>query len=371
MQYPEFNITAKAKNKVGVLVVSGYINPYNNNAGNQLVQAFEKLDEKHDEILIILRNCYGGDVYEGIPTFNHLLNSDKVNTRAEGLVASMGFMLFLSGKKREMAPMSRLMSHRIMSGLYGTSLQLRNTAEEMDKLEDDFKQAISNITGKTAEYITNNWMKEGVDKYFNTTEAKEAGLATDLIPGKETKNALPENLFTQDNIHNVAQFYNQLLNQQQPNIEDKMKLNAASNTHLGLEAGASEEAVNMAIANLAQEKSDLQDQNTQLQNKFDAEQDARIANLVNAAVKAGKITADKVDQFTQLGKTNMAVLENTLEALPTTKKVPINNSSNGSTEDRSTWTAEEWRKKDTAGFLAMKKDNPEEYERLNKAVKFK
>jgi ATP-dependent Clp protease protease subunit len=212
MDHPEFKVKADEKAKYGELVISGYISSYNKNAANQIIESFQALEAKYVNITVILRNCYGGDVYEGIPSFNAIKDSEKtITTQVEGLAASMGAVLFLAGKKRVMTSMSRLMIHQVSGGGYGSAKKLKETATEIEKLNDDLAGQIAEMSGKTKEYVVKNWMKDGEDKYFTGAEAKTAGLATEVAKGKTTKkNEIPQNVLESGDVHEIAMFYNSL-----------------------------------------------------------------------------------------------------------------------------------------------------------------
>ena len=105
-----------------------------------------------------------------------------VRTVCIGTAASMGAVLFLAGKDREMLPHTRLMihdpsySHRDIGGRKPHEIQ-----HELDKLNET-REALAGIiaekTGKTLEEI---YEVTAEDTYYSAAEAVEFGLATKTI----------------------------------------------------------------------------------------------------------------------------------------------------------------------------------------------
>lgn len=157
--------------------------------------------------------------------------------------------------------------------------------------------------------------------------------------------------------------------------KNKMKLNAANQMTLGLEADATETQINAAVVKLAAKNTALEGDNTKLQKQVDDVKDATetarklsVETTLKAAVKAGKITAPEMKEYEDLAATSMSVFEKTIAKLQGTKKLPIDESSTGAQlGDRSKWTASDYRKKDTPAFLKMKEEDFEQYKRLNAA----
>lgn len=87
--------------------------------------------------------------------------------------------------------------------------------------------------------------------------------------------------------------------------------------------------------------------------------------LVEEALKVGKITADKKEDFIKLAETNFELAKSTLDLLQAKTalhgQVTNNNSAKG---DRSDWTYLKWSKEDPKGLLRLKQENPNEFERL-------
>ncbi len=158
---------------------------------------------------------------------------------------------------------------------------------------------------------------------------------------------------------------------------NKMKLSAANLVTLGLDANATEEQINAAVVKLAATIATLKGENTNLKKGMDeitqkAEADRKLSvkATLDTAFKLGKFPAEERADYEELADTSMAVFEKTIANLTATKKLPVELGGKvGGGEDRSNWTAEDYRKKDTAAFLKMKAENPQEFNRLVAADK--
>lgn len=151
--------------------------------------------------------------------------------------------------------------------------------------------------------------------------------------------------------------------------QSKMAMNLTADTYtlLGVSADAGAEAVEKAVKALSERavkaEKDLHDlrEVQQASLKMEAER------MVMAAVEAGKIKADKKEQYIRLAVSDMAMAKEVLEALPgkTTyadKVDPIGLSSIPT--ERKGWTAKDWMQKDMEGLMRLKAENPSEYSRL-------
>ena len=107
-----------------------------------------------------------------------LMNA-PVKTVCIGTAASMGAILFLAGKEREMLPHTRLMIH---DPAYGGGDMAGKKPHELQTYVDKLKQTQEIITAiiaeKTGKPLEEIYEKTREDSYFNAIEAIEYGLAT-------------------------------------------------------------------------------------------------------------------------------------------------------------------------------------------------
>lgn len=134
--------------------------------------------------LLVRINSPGGDaLIEGLGMLNLLLNSGmNITTRNEGFVGSMAFLLFLAGSKRESYENAMLMSHGVSVSVYDANAQdLQSILNAVEKINSTFLNLImkrSNLNEKKATALLQS------DNFMTTTEAKEMGFVTDILPIK-------------------------------------------------------------------------------------------------------------------------------------------------------------------------------------------
>ena len=149
----------------------------------QLIQILIHL-EKQDpgkEIKIYL-NSPGGDVTSGLAVYDTIVGLKcPVRTVCLGTAASMGSIIFLAGKHREILPHAEVMVHDpLISGLKGAqkALALEKEAEKLMKTREIIAKIISERTGHTLQEVY-DITKE--DHFFDAEEALAYGLATEIV----------------------------------------------------------------------------------------------------------------------------------------------------------------------------------------------
>lgn len=117
----------------------------------QVVDALKKMEGKRVTVRI---NTPGGSVDEGIPMFNAMTrHPGGVNTVVDGLAASMGSYLMLAGVERSIAKNSMVMIHNPMTIAWGNAIELRKSADVLDKYLDRMLPDYSAKTGKTVDEL--------------------------------------------------------------------------------------------------------------------------------------------------------------------------------------------------------------------------
>lgn len=82
-------------------------------------------------------DSYGGEVSEGFAIYNALRNKNaQVKTYADGFVASAAIYPFLAGDQRVANNVSAFYFHPVIGGQYGYAEDLREAADELDKLTE-------------------------------------------------------------------------------------------------------------------------------------------------------------------------------------------------------------------------------------------
>lgn len=160
------------------------VDDVNAESSNELLKQLMYL-EKEDctkEITLYI-NSPGGEVISGLAVYDYIsIMKAPVRTVCIGTAASMGAILFLAGKKREMLSHTRIMihdpsyGHRDISGRKPHEIQ-----HELDKLNETRQNLAEIIAEKTGKSIEEIYKVTADDTYYNATEAIEFGLATGII----------------------------------------------------------------------------------------------------------------------------------------------------------------------------------------------
>lgn len=153
---------------------------------NELLKQLMYLEgqDTTQEITIYI-NSPGGEVISGLAVYDFIsLMRSPVRTVCTGTAASMGAILFLAGKKREMLPHTRLMIHdpSFSGGSIGgkKSHEIRHELEKLDEVRTALAEIIAEKTGKSIEEI---YDVTSDDTFYSAKEAIEFGLATGIMKG--------------------------------------------------------------------------------------------------------------------------------------------------------------------------------------------
>lgn len=153
---------------------------------NELLKQLMYLESQDagQEITIYI-NSPGGEVISGLAVYDFIsLMKSPVRTVCTGTAASMGAILFLAGKKREMLPHTRLMIHdpSFSGGSIGgkKSHEIRHELEKLDEVRTALAEIIAEKTGKSIEEI---YDVTSDDTFYSAKEAIEFGLATGIMEG--------------------------------------------------------------------------------------------------------------------------------------------------------------------------------------------
>lgn len=138
-------------------------------------------DSPGEEITLFI-NSHGGECESGLAVYDYInIMRSPLKTVCTGTAASMGAILFLSGKKREMLPHTKIMIHDPSYGNYNISgvkpAEISILLESLKEMQATLCQIIMKHTGKCREEILEITK---TDTYFSSKEAIKFGLATDL-----------------------------------------------------------------------------------------------------------------------------------------------------------------------------------------------
>ena len=116
-------------------------------------QKFEEIPETEKEVKVHI-NCIGGSVDAGFKIYDFLQTQKtdfgrKIYTVADGACASMGSIIFLAADKenRSITSNAKIMIHLPLINMQGNSVDLHETAEELEAENERFSQFYADRTG--------------------------------------------------------------------------------------------------------------------------------------------------------------------------------------------------------------------------------
>lgn len=146
---------------------------------------------------------------------------------------------------------------------------------------------------------------------------------------------------------------------------DKIQLTASAITALSLSDSADSAAISAAVVALAAERDNYKTQ-------FDAHTQKVAQDMVDLAIKEGKITADKREAFVKLALADYPTTKSTLDGIPSKQTLsgqinPIG-VQNGIPTERKSWTLLKWMHEDGVELNRIRTEDPETFEKI-KAVR--
>lgn len=170
-----FSITQQARE--ADIYIFGDITSYpykpGDHSAGSLVSAIQKLDA---DVINVHIDCYGGSVKEGWGIYNALKQCKaRVNTYADGFVASAAMYPFLAGEQRIASGVSAFYLHEVSMGAHGYAADLRAAADDAEKMTVIGIQAFVETTGSSEEKIRELMKKES---WLDPKEALQLKIAT-------------------------------------------------------------------------------------------------------------------------------------------------------------------------------------------------
>lgn len=311
-------------------------------------------------------NSVGGSVLEGYSIVSAILNSKiPCNTYIDGLSASIAGVIALAGKKCYMMDYGTLMLHNPSGGNDKTVTEL---------VKSTLVTLISNRCSKTPEEIS---AMMDAETWLSASEALNSGLVDEIISsGKKIR------MNKTDSLYNMALVYNQLINPKKITMKKVTDF-------LKLKNEASEDEIVTAIENketiLASKDAEILALNERLKVYEDAEKLAKesaledmknkATTLVEKAIEDKKIELTEKDSLISLAISNYATVENMFAKINLVKNNanPVfdfkNTKPDGTVEDRSKWSFNDWSKNDNKGLVDMQNNFPDQFNELIKSLK--
>lgn len=132
--------------------------------------------EDHAAPITMYINSPGGSVSDGLAILDtmHALKA-PITTVCVGEAASMGALLFVSGRERLMLPNAHVMIHDpLIQSVGGSALEVERRSKRLMKTRERLAGILADATGHTSKEILDI---TSTDRYFDADEALEFGLA--------------------------------------------------------------------------------------------------------------------------------------------------------------------------------------------------
>jgi ATP-dependent protease ClpP protease subunit len=291
----------------------GY-NPENGRgiSGRQFAAEIQWLDSQPDVSVIRVRvNSPGGLVIDALSIISAIRNCTKtVETYIDGVAASSAGLIAVVGKKRYMSDFGRLMVHAPSVTGQARENMDESTLKSVDALGDLIADVLSGNSevkkAKMLKYIE-------AETWFNSKEALAEGLVDEIINTGRKAPVL-------SNTASIAEVCNSINSILQSNTETMKTVK----NFFQLPESANEAEVLEKVSNLEIEKTKAKNELTEVKNKL-AQAETKLRDqakaaataVVNSAIAAGKIGAEKREELVALGVENMGLLEAMFAAIPT------------------------------------------------------
>lgn len=254
-------------------------------------------NENQDCKIEVRINSQGGEVFSGMAIYNALRQSKgDITIYIDGVAASIAAIIALCGKPLLMSPYAKLMLHNVSGGTYGNASELRQTAEQMEKLQTNLATMVAKRLGMTAEEIEKKYF-DGQDHWISASEALEMK----LVDGIYEMDEVADPPTTTEGIYN---YFNNRLDFK-PQNKGEMALLDDIKKIPTFEDKADSSAILAHIVNLTN-KATRADALSKTVETYKAELDKlhkeKDETLISNAVKAGKITQEQVETFKNLLK---------------------------------------------------------------------
>ena len=261
--------------------IGSYIDPET----KQTVEGFTlaKLDAillNTDTSLLIEIKTNGGDVFEAFAIYDRLrLFPVRIQVDIVGTTASAGTIIASAGDRIRITENSKYLVHNARTRTEGTKEDMLETYEAMKSIDEQIARTYVKRTGKDIEDLQALMIK---DRYMTAQEALAWGFVDEIIAEKKKiLNYKPKN----NKKMNKELFLN-LTEEEQSEMDALIAENEA------LKAKVAELEAAMAEAKAAEEK----------------KEEEEITSEVQAAAKAGKITAEAVPSWIAMGKANRTAM---------------------------------------------------------------
>ncbi|MNM23549.1 ATP-dependent Clp protease proteolytic subunit [compost metagenome] len=134
------------------------------------------------ESIDLIVNSPGGAVYDGNALLSIIENSDTpVHTYCYGKAMSMGFAIFLAGKKRFVGKYATFMYHDISQPVAGSLEEHKRSVAEMERMSKQYDSFVLSKTTLILQEKLNDYKTRVENWFIGPEEAVKLGIAHEII----------------------------------------------------------------------------------------------------------------------------------------------------------------------------------------------
>ncbi|MBE9468981.1 MAG: ATP-dependent Clp protease proteolytic subunit [Bacteroidetes bacterium] len=359
----------KKRNKA-ILTIYGYVGGYDLGY-RTVIDAISEITKENYTQLDFHLHTYGGYVFDGNLIYNAFATfKGNLDIYIDGVAASMGSVIMMSGNKIHIAENGFIMLHAPQGGVDGTAEDMEKYAKLLRSMKKNFITKLMARTGKSQNEVE-KWMVG--DNWFDADEAISEGLADDKFDAKakdvtDLDKEEVELLGAKATYLKFAALTKTTIPKLKTKKMDKKSLIARYGLTTVTEASTEEEVMAAIDAKITSGETKAK----AAQDELKKNQKASILAAVDSAVAAGKIKKEKRDEYIARGEkigleelnaifSDMQVYQSVSDALGKKDKkdeIPT---------DRKDWDWDKWQKEASAELEAMPKKDPEAFTALYKA----
>ncbi|WP_044213635.1 head maturation protease, ClpP-related [Flammeovirga sp. OC4] len=317
-----------------------------------------ELDDDYEELDLYM-HCYGGEVFEGLAMFNVLRNSNlKVKGYVEGVAASMGTVLLLACDEVYMYKNTYQMIHEALAGAYGNSHVMREMAKNLETVSTQLYEHYKDKMPENKHAEIEKFM-DGKDHWLTPKECEELGLIDGVIDkkGLEIPKSLLQAKGNKDSFQNYFSNYSkEIIPKVKSTMKETIIAKIMAKNFKGVVASTADELGEQLLAyaeGLTSENAGLKAKLEDLEKAQKDRQKEVVKNFLDQAQASGKIQESQRAFYNDLCKTEegfTSVKEILNSANPTppnrpTIKDQMEESGKGKSEDKSTWTFQDYQDK--------------------------
>lgn len=300
-------------------------------------------------------NSPGGSVFDGFSIFSAMRESKAtVNTYNDYLAASMGGIIFQAGKTRYAADNSLTMLHNPHGGG-----ETSKDIEILGKIKNSLIDVFVARTGKDAAFISDLMDRESwveARAVNGVSPVIEMGLADKIFKSSIPVDSTPQ-VFNAKRLYSIS---NNIINKKEMENE-KLEKELA-------EIKASLDSIKKDNDSLKSENDALKKEIEEKNNVLKEVSDKAAVELVENAIKDGKIKAELKDKFIENAKKSFDVVKDAIDSIAPATASRFSNFA-GSKEkkegdEKDSWTYKDWENKAPKELTEMYKNDRKKYDEL-------